>query len=691
MSEHTTALQQLYMVYLNRPADPEGLAYWEQVTASGASMESIAAGFAASTEYQQTHKGQTHQQMVESFYESLFGRAGDAEGVAYWTAAMDKGVSTSEIGNAILHGAQTADAAVVAAKTAAAGSFTAMLAQQDSATVTALLPKAALWLSGVTSASSHASAMAALPEIVANALQPVVLDVENAVRGRDGIIHVDVTFSSAVYVDTAGGTPSLVMDTGARDSAAKYLSGSGSNVLTFEFVVKAGDYTTDLDYASMAALALNGATITDAAGHTAVLTLPTPGAAHSLSANGTLKIDVVSPLLASSSPGDSNTAVATDANIVLHFNEKMDNMVISTVTFIIEDLAGKQRIEISSTDAFRKAISMSDDGTTIILNPQLGLLSNTDYKVSVLGRLADVAGNLWDTTHTPFEYLQPDKGAEVILRFTTGAVPVPTLSADGGTLHVSGHSSGNQLVIDLNQHTSSEGKVPGGTFTQLDLTQFDSGVKVQALDGQVNHLNGTIYSDTLIGGNAVNGVAAVNVLRGGESSDILVAGTGSDNIFSYALSEFNMNNVNEIIHGMETISNWGGGKSNTISFDGLNLSTQGASGTGIMNGNYPATMYIKDNGLAMFDIAGSGYQDHIMANSDVFYLAWYVDEALKKAPAGTSAVFNLKDDAYLVLVTGTSWYGTTMNQLIKLTGVHSDGLVFDANGAITGASFIANA
>ena len=70
---------------------------------------------------------------------------------------------------------------------------------------------------------------------------------------------------------------------------------TGGNVLNFTYAVVTGDNTPDLDYANATALALNGATIRDAAGNDATLTLPAPGAANSLGANKDIVIDAIPP------------------------------------------------------------------------------------------------------------------------------------------------------------------------------------------------------------------------------------------------------------------------------------------------------------------------------------------------------------------------------------------------------------
>ena len=76
-------------------------------------------------------------------------------------------------------------------------------------------------------------------------------------------------------MNTTGGTPQLALNDGGT---AVYAGGSGSATLTFDYVVASGQETSDLDYASTAALALNGGSIQAQSGNvTALLTLPATG------------------------------------------------------------------------------------------------------------------------------------------------------------------------------------------------------------------------------------------------------------------------------------------------------------------------------------------------------------------------------------------------------------------------------
>ncbi|MGE6101644.1 beta strand repeat-containing protein, partial [Aeromonas salmonicida] len=125
---------------------------------------------------------------------------------------------------------------------------------------------------------------------------PVVSGVSSSTAagtyGVGTVISIQVSFSEAV---TVSGTPQLTLETGATDRTINYASGSGSNTLTFNYTVQAGDTSADLDYLSSGALGLNGGSIRDAAGNNATLTLPTPGAAGSLGANEAIVINTSAP------------------------------------------------------------------------------------------------------------------------------------------------------------------------------------------------------------------------------------------------------------------------------------------------------------------------------------------------------------------------------------------------------------
>jgi uncharacterized repeat protein (TIGR01451 family) len=119
-------------------------------------------------------------------------------------------------------------------------------------------------------------------------------------------LSIAVSFSEVVNVT---GTPQLILNNGAVIS---YSGGSGTSTLTFVYTVAAAQNTTRLDYASAAALALNGGTIQNVNDNAAVLTLPPPGTSAlamkhikiTSSPTSDLKV-TISPSSTTAAPGDT--------------------------------------------------------------------------------------------------------------------------------------------------------------------------------------------------------------------------------------------------------------------------------------------------------------------------------------------------------------------------------------------------
>ncbi len=121
-----------------------------------------------------------------------------------------------------------------------------------------------------------------------------------------GTISIDVTFSEPVNV--SGAVPYLTINTGSTTTSynAPMVAGSGTNTLTFDYPIQPGDENSDLSYVNTSSLDNNFATITSVdSGANALLTLPTPGAAYSLSHSSAVVVDTNDPI--------DNTANVTPA------------------------------------------------------------------------------------------------------------------------------------------------------------------------------------------------------------------------------------------------------------------------------------------------------------------------------------------------------------------------------------------
>ena len=137
---------------------------------------------------------------------------------------------------------------------------------------------------------------------------------------QGSVIDIEVEFSEPVNVT---GTPALLLETGATDRQAGYVSGSGTDKLAFSYVVQYGDFSPDLGYVSESSFLLLGGTV-GASSKTTAHGLPVPGAPLSLSFSKALQIDAVRPVLEGTPLLDLATGI-----LRLDFDKQMDASEIS--------------------------------------------------------------------------------------------------------------------------------------------------------------------------------------------------------------------------------------------------------------------------------------------------------------------------------------------------------------------------
>ena len=110
--------------------------------------------------------------------------------------------------------------------------------------------------------------------------------------------------------NTSGGTPTLTFNDGGT---ATYVSGSGTNTLTFSYTVAAGQNTPDL---TVTAVSLNGATVKDGSGNAANLSL-------SGVTQGGPQIDTTTPTISSitNSPSSGDIGAGNTITLTLAMSE----------------------------------------------------------------------------------------------------------------------------------------------------------------------------------------------------------------------------------------------------------------------------------------------------------------------------------------------------------------------------------
>lgn len=207
----------------------------------------------------------------------------------------------------------------------------------------------------------------------------------------NGIYKAGDTLEFKVHYDekvnVTGGTPFLPITIGSTTVQAAYVSGSGTNALVFRYEVQAGDNDND-GIGAGSSLHLNGATLLDAAGNAAALTLSGTGSTSSI------LVDTTAPAVSSVQvPSVANYHEGSALNFTVHYSEK----VKVTGTPILP-------LTIGSATAQAEYVSGSDTDSLVfsytVLSGQLdldGISVGSSVNLNG-GTIKDAAGNIADLT-----------------------------------------------------------------------------------------------------------------------------------------------------------------------------------------------------------------------------------------------------------------------------------------------------
>ncbi len=261
--------------------------------------------------------------------------------------------------------------------------------------------------------------------------------------GTGEIVKVGVTFSKAVTVDTANGTPRLEMELqSAGEGAARtryldYASGSGGSTLVFEYVVPVGESDDDGIKIGADSLSANGGTIRDSDGTDAVLDHSAPGTDGVYSGH---KIDggtVVAVTVSFAAASYTATEDGTDATVTVNLSADPEREVIvpivgtgkdggssgdfslapATVTIASGSTSGTFKVRATDDD-------FDDDGETAELSfsglPN-GVTAGTQNTASVSITDDDTRGVVYST-----ESVRVDEGKRTDNIFTMALTSQPT-------------------------------------------------------------------------------------------------------------------------------------------------------------------------------------------------------------------------------------------------------------------------
>ncbi|MEI6232080.1 MAG: MBG domain-containing protein [Planctomycetota bacterium] len=318
-------------------------------------------------------------------------------------------------------------------------------------------------------APGSVGSLGANKNIVIDTVGPTVVNVSSTVADSsykaNQIIPITVTFNEVAIVT---GTPTLTLETGSTKAVVNYSSGTGTTTLTFNYVVASGHISTDLNYTSTSALALNSGTIRDGAANSAILTLPALNATGSLASNKNIVIDTAAPTVTNiTSPAVNGTYSAGQIiPVTVTFNETVT--VVGTPQLTLETGATDAVVNYSSgsgtdTLTFNYTVTQGDSSSDLdyVISPPPAATSQIGINFSSgrTNETENVTGSAGVVPMSNWNNIAGLSGQNLALIDSTGAASAMTLSYSGSansySVYGSAKADQNAQLLNSYQDTSS--------------------------------------------------------------------------------------------------------------------------------------------------------------------------------------------------------------------------------------------
>ncbi|MFO1148314.1 MAG: Ig-like domain-containing protein [Alsobacter sp.] len=396
-----------------------------------------------------------------------------------------------------------------------------------------------------------------------------------------------VAFSEVVNL--SGGTPTLTLTGGGT---ATYAGGTGTDTLSFIYTVAAGQNTVDL---AVTGFNLNGASLIDTAGNTAIVTgaLTNPA--------GLLAVDTTNP----NAPGSLDLATEDDTG-----PNTSDNITTQSTGLTITGVAETGATVTLFDDANNNGV-LNNNEAVLATTVASGGSFSTDIALSlgthnVRAFQTDVAGN---------------RGAvsSALAITVTAAAPNAPTGLDLATADDTGPNTADNVTRNTSALTITGSGVTGATVQIFDDTN-NNGVRNagETLLATTTVIGGTFSADVALGAGAHN-VRAIQTVAGlsSVSSDALVitVDTTAPTVTSvtYGSNDGTLKageSVTLYVAFSEPVTVVGGVPSLTLNSGGLATYASG-SGTNTLAFTYTvgANQNTADLGVTGFSLNGAGLTD----------------------------------------------------------------------------------
>ncbi|MFJ3485216.1 DUF4214 domain-containing protein [Pseudomonas sp. NPDC090202] len=617
-AQYLDSIQQIYIAYFGRPADPAGLDYWAaEANAAGGDLTGILNSFSVSQESQSLYGQMTIEQTITAIYHYLFNRVPDGAGLTYWQEQITSGnVSSAAAAYAILKGAQFSDVTAAGNKLTVANAFTAQI---DTAAEKA----------GYAGSASFAYA-------------------------RDFLGNVDATDSSLTTAQN-GLSNAVIIATGTSTSPGEPPA--------------APALTITKDSSNIASLTHAGAeiTVTDTGGtytftsSTGTTTLDAPIAGYIVPAGSTLIISSAlaantsfagagSSIIVASASGEDLTGLNASGETAIQLTSGQNYTLTQAEAAISKIGANGTPGELAHSTG---TISVVDSLTNLIGNT--GTFTGADSVTATLGSTSNIAAI--DTSAITRLVLSSNQ--DYTMTSAQAGTIDTTQATTGVSITLTTAAAGQALAANVQDWTLAD--VSGNSVTLGSAAQnVDDGNATNNVTLSINGLTPTGTwalhgaSDTLVAGNGAN-LSGLNSGNATTAENLTLTGTAPG--ISMTAAQYNgfSGTLNTQAGASVTITD-SGNIAGSTAFQTYNLAAAGGSNI-TLTGNSAAS------------VGGVGTGDTITVGTGTYTGAWSLGSSNEKlAATGTVDVTGVNGAAALHV------QGLTLDGAITMTTAQYNGL-----------------
>ncbi|MBI3382830.1 MAG: DUF4347 domain-containing protein [Aquabacterium sp.] len=284
-----------------------------------------------------------------------------------------------------------------------------------------------------------------------------------------------VNLSEAVTVDATGGTPRIALTIGSTTVYASYLSGSGTDALTFRTTILSGQQDSD-GIAMSGSLQLNGGTMLDAAGNSLTTTL------NSVGSTAAVLVDAIAP--------DVTSVSASTANGGYKAGDTVDITVTFSKAVTVNTTGGMPTLVLN--DGGVATYTSGSGSNTLVFSYTVGNGENTaDLDYASTGALTLQGGTITDVngSHQSAALTLATPGAANSLGANKAIVidtTAPTITFSGLTLSADTGTSSTDFITRTASQTVSAMLSAGLGAGDVVYGSLDNGATWSDITNQVS-------------------------------------------------------------------------------------------------------------------------------------------------------------------------------------------------------------